>query len=154
MSARLSKIDELTLPDHSYLTAEDECYYLGEYTARKGFAFSDTNNLILNFKKSVSRRGLRDYKYKLQAIADAAAALRQAIREEFLREATLVPIPPSRARSDPLYDDRLLRMLGILGLGLDADIRELIDQDGSTEAFHDTENRPTPAFSYFSLLCG
>ena len=37
---RLTKIDDLTRPDHSYLTAADDCYFLGEYTARKGFAFS------------------------------------------------------------------------------------------------------------------
>ena len=50
---RLTKIDDLARPDHFYLTADDECYFLGEYTARKGFAFSPTNQLILNFKKSM-----------------------------------------------------------------------------------------------------
>ena len=46
---RLTKIDDLALPDHYYLTAEDDCYFLGEYTARKGYAFSPTNQLVLNF---------------------------------------------------------------------------------------------------------
>ena len=40
----------------AYLTAMDECYFLGEYTARKGFAFSATNQLILNFKKAMNKR--------------------------------------------------------------------------------------------------
>jgi hypothetical protein len=53
---RLTKIDDLTRPDHSYLTANDDCYFIGEYTARRGFAFSSTNNLILNFKKPMDRR--------------------------------------------------------------------------------------------------
>jgi hypothetical protein len=44
---RLTKIDDLARPDHSYLTAADDCYFLGEYTARKGFAFGATNRLIL-----------------------------------------------------------------------------------------------------------
>ena len=54
---RLSKIDDLMRCDHVYLDDSDQCYFLGEYTARMGFAYSATNNLILNFKKSVDRRG-------------------------------------------------------------------------------------------------
>ena len=49
---RLTEIDDLARPDHWYLTPEDDCYFLGEYTARKGFVFSATNQLVLNFKKS------------------------------------------------------------------------------------------------------
>jgi len=41
---RLTKIDDLIRPDHSYLTDVDSCYFLGEYTARKGYAFSPGNN--------------------------------------------------------------------------------------------------------------
>src|SRR6266700_839522 len=52
----IRKIDELTHPDHSYLTAEDVCYFLGEYTARKGFAGSAMNKLVLNLKKPISKR--------------------------------------------------------------------------------------------------
>ena len=53
---RLTKIDELTRPDHWYLDENDPCFFLGEYTARMGFVYSETNNLILNFKKSMDRR--------------------------------------------------------------------------------------------------
>ena len=146
MAARLTKIDALTLPDHRYLAAEDECYYLGEYSARKGYAYSQTNDLIQNFKKPVSRRDLPEYRYKLLAVDRAGAALRESLREEFLRVATLVPIPPSKARDDALYDDRLLRLLHALGQSLDVDIRELVIQTDSTEAFHDSVSRPTPDF--------
>jgi hypothetical protein len=52
---RLTEIDDLTRPDHFYLTPEDACYFLGEYTARKGYAFSPTNQLVLNFKKSLDK---------------------------------------------------------------------------------------------------
>jgi hypothetical protein len=54
---RLTKIDDLTRPDHFYLTPEDACYFLGEYTARKGYAFSPTNQLVLNFASSRDRVG-------------------------------------------------------------------------------------------------
>ena len=53
---RFTEIDELTRPDHSWLTDDDRCYFLGEYTARQGYSYSPTNNLILNFKKEMDRR--------------------------------------------------------------------------------------------------
>jgi hypothetical protein len=108
---RLTKIDELARPDHYYLTPADDCYFLGEYTARKGFAFSATNQLILNFKKSMDKRGTAQWRYKDRAIGEAAAAFRAALTGEWLDIATLIPIPPSKAKTDPLYDDRLVRML-------------------------------------------
>jgi hypothetical protein len=51
MARRLTKIDELTLPDHYRLEPTDDCYFIGEYTARGGYEQSDTNDLILNLKK-------------------------------------------------------------------------------------------------------
>lgn len=65
---RLTKIDDLIRPDHSYLTDADSCYFLGEYTARKGYAFSPGNNLVLNFKKSVGTRGTAQWQHKERAI--------------------------------------------------------------------------------------
>ena len=108
---RLTKIDDLARPDHYYLRAEDDCYFLGEYTARKGYAFSATNQLVLNFKKSMDKRGTAQWKYKDCAISDAAAAFRAALNGEWLDTATLIPIPPSKAKTELLYDDRLVRML-------------------------------------------
>lgn len=141
---RLTKIDELTLPDHSYLTPEDTCYFLGEYTARKGYAFSATNNLVLNFKKPVTRRGQAQWQYKEQAILQAAAAFRASLNAAWLNVATLVPIPPSKAKTDPLYDDRLVRMLKAIRAAPALDVRELIVQTKSTDAVHDQETRPRP----------
>jgi len=111
---RLTEIDDLTRPDHFYLMADDACYFLGEYTARKGFAFSPTNQLVLNFKKSLVKRGSQQWKYKEQAIGQAATAFRTALTGDLLDRITLVPIPPSKAKTDPLYDDRLVRMLGAI----------------------------------------
>jgi hypothetical protein len=125
---RLTKVDPLTLPDHHYLDPTDECYFLGEHTARKGFAFSATNHLVLNFKKSVILRGQSQYKYKALAIAQAGRAYSQALNVEWLNVATLVPIPPSKAPTDPLHDDRLIQMLRAIRSHPPLDIRELIAQ--------------------------
>src|ERR1700678_1926366 len=106
---RLTKIDDLTRPDHSYLTAADDCYFLGEYTARKGFAFSATNHLIFNLKKGMERQGRPEWPYKARAIQTVAEALRDALNDRARRTLTFVPVPPSKAQTDPLYDARLLQ---------------------------------------------
>ncbi len=49
----------------------DECLYLGEYTARKGYQFSDTNNLVFNLKKPMDRRGQPGWHYKRRDIEQA-----------------------------------------------------------------------------------
>ena len=76
---RFTKIDDLTRVDHWYLTENDACYFIGEYTARMGYAYSTTNNLVLNFKKTIDRRGLPEWRYKRRAIGQAAVAFRTAL---------------------------------------------------------------------------
>jgi hypothetical protein len=143
---RLTEIDDLSRPDHSYLSAADNCYFLGEYTARKGFAFSVTNQLIINLKKGMDRRNRPEWPYKARAIRTAAEALRASFTDDARGTLTFVPIPPSKAKGDPLYDDRLLQVLrGIWPDQAATDIRELILQPVSTDAVHDREDRPTPA---------
>ena len=142
---QLTKIDDLTRPDHSYLTAADECYFLGEYTARKGFAFSTTNNLIINLKKPVDRQGRPEWPYKARAIQTAAEALRTALNDNARQTLTFVPVPPSRAKTDPLYDDRLVQMLRSVWPGQAVDVRELVVQPQSSDAAHDRDDRPKPA---------
>ncbi len=132
---RFTRIDELTRPDHVWLTEDDACLFLGEYTAREGYAYSVTNNLIHNFKKSPDRRGRPEWRHKERAIERAAAAFRRALGDE-PPPLTLVPVPPSKARGDPLYDDRMTRMLQAIWPDQQADIRELIVQTESTTAAH------------------
>jgi hypothetical protein len=141
---RLTQVDELSRPDHYYLSADDTCYFLGEYTAQKGFAFSATNQLILNFKKPVDRKGKAEWRYKEQAIRQAAEAFRKALNDKWLNGALLVPIPPSKARTDPLYDDRMPRMLRAIRPEPQLDVRELIIQNASTDAAHHSDTRPRP----------
>jgi predicted amidophosphoribosyltransferase len=142
LAKRVLKIDALTLPDHHYLDAQDICYYAGEYTAGEGHAYSETNQLILNFKKSVDKRRTAQWQYKERAILQAAAIFRAAIKGD--AEITFVPIPPSKAKSDPLYDDRMLQLLQAVCRGRHTDIRELIIQRQSAAAAHLSDTRPTP----------
>lgn len=150
MALRLSKVDELILQTghHAYLTAEDQCYFLGEYTARGGWAFSETNQLILNFKIRPENRGSNRWYYKESAIRLAANYFKRVLNSPennaALQAVTLVPIPPSKTKADPLHDDRVLQMLRELGSGLQLDIRELVIQGSSADSFHDLAVRPRP----------
>ena len=141
---RLTKVDDLTRPDHWYLTADDACYFIGEYTAYRGYAHSDTNHLIFNFKKTMDRRGRPEWRYKDRAIQTAAAAFRRTLAPKDLDRLTFVPTPPSKAKGDPLYDDRLTRMLGAIRPKPPLDVRELVVQTVSTAAVHVRDVRPAP----------
>ncbi|WP_223272299.1 hypothetical protein [Sulfurirhabdus autotrophica] len=142
MARRILKIDALVLPDHYYLDEQDICYYAGEYTAGEGHAYSETNQLIHNFKKTVDKRGTAQWQYKERAIQRAANIFRAAIKSDM--PITFVPIPPSKARNDPMYDDRMVRLLQAICMGRYSDIRELVVQAQSLEAAHLSSTRPTP----------
>lgn len=141
---RLTQVDDLIRPDHYHLTADDTCYFLGEYTARADYSVSATNSLIFNFKKSLTKRGEYQWRYKEQAIRQSAEAFRRAINDAWFNSATLIPIPPSKSRTDPLYDDRLTRMLRAIRTQPPLDIRELIVQKASTDAVHHSDTRLRP----------
>jgi hypothetical protein len=143
--SRLTKIDELTRGDHTFLEPGDECLFFGEYTARKRWSFSETNKLVLNFKKPVERRGRPEWRYKIQAINEVARAFSFNIGNAF-GSITLVPVPPSKVRTDPAYDDRMMHMLRALRApaGMTPDVRELVVQNQPMPAAHDSANRPPP----------
>jgi hypothetical protein len=143
--SRLTKIDELTRADHTFLNSDDECLFFGEYSARKGFTHSATNQLILNFKKPLSRKGKPEWQHKLFAIKTAAVAFSSNIDRKFA-SLTLVPVPPSKLKADPLYDDRIMDMLRLLQApnGLKPDVRELVLQTLAMTAAHENPTRLPP----------
>ena len=141
---RATQIDQLTRRQHFYLEESDVCAFIGEYTARTGFGHSETNQLIYNFKKGKERRSKPDWPYKRRAIQHIAARLERILREQALNDYTFVPIPPSKARDDPDYDDRMSQVLQLIRPKQPIDMRELIIQTESTAAAHDSEDRPGP----------
>jgi hypothetical protein len=143
---RLTKIDELTRGDHTYLEVTDECLFFGDYTARKGFSHSATNNMILNFKKPMKFKATASWQYKAKAIGAVARAFSENLGTA-LGSITIIPIPPSKVRADPEYDDRLMTMLRAVQApqGIKPDIRELVVQAKTMPASHESENRLPPA---------
>lgn len=138
-------IDDLLRPLHAHLADRDQCYFLREYTSGRGYAHSETNRLIHNLKKPPDRRGRPEWRYKELAIQQVAREFRENLDLARLRRVTLVPMPPSKARGDPLYDDRMLRVLRAMDVEGQLDIRELLYLTQSIDAAHMTIDRPSVA---------
>jgi predicted amidophosphoribosyltransferase len=134
----LLKIDESNRSAHYYIEAAHECFFFHEYTARKGYAHSEGNGLVINLKKSVLQSGHPQYKYKGQAIETCASMLRAAFEKSpsVFTSATIVPIPPSRVPTDPEYDDRMMQVVSKACAGKGADVRHLVQQAQSYQASH------------------
>lgn len=138
----LLQIDAATRGDHVFLRPDDYCLYLGDYTARGGYGCSPINDLVLNFKKPVARRGRAEYVHKERAIERVGRFFRDSFVPDAFRQATFVPVPPSKAKDHPEYDDRVIRslvhMAGLVQgeLNVTADVRELVVQRQSYEPSH------------------
>lgn len=130
---QLRRIEKPDLDLHSYLTEDDECYYLYEYTSRRNFSFSPVNGLISNLKKCPERfRNTNVWRYKEDAIRQCGEDFRKTINPEFVKEATFVPVPPSKAKNDPKFDDRMSRVARTFS----PDVRDMVVQATSTQAAH------------------
>lgn len=132
MALRLQKIDPTNRGDHYYLAEDDECYFLYEYTAHAGWQGGATNQLIHNLQK---KRNARGYQYKAPAIAQCARDFSEVINADWLAQASLVPTPPSKIKTDPDYDDRICRVCSQIRKPGAPQVLELIEQIGSTETF-------------------
>ncbi len=89
----------------------DECYYAREYHPGRGFFYSESNQLVKNFKlDTIERPDLQ--KYKSSSIDKFAEELNQYFKENI--KFYIAFIPPSKIRSDIRYDDRMERTLNKL----------------------------------------
>ena len=139
-----TRIDDLTRADHFYLTDEDHCFFLGEYAVHAGYQYSETNRLILNFKKSVEHKEADQWQYKIEAIKFIANVFRRIFDRTKIAHYTFVPIPPSKDKTHELYDDRIPQMLNKIYPDGKLDIRKLIIQETAMPAAHKSAIRPTP----------
>lgn len=145
MSARFTKIDDLTRDQHRFLEEEDFILYLGEYTVDGGYKI-ETNSQILNFKMSPRKRvtNPNQFRYKDRAIEYWSRKLREAVAAERVPRIAWFPIPCSKPIGHQEYDDRLLRLLR-RAFGNAAVVLSAISQREARVAAHDTGDRPDPA---------
>lgn len=139
----LTRIDKLLLREYPHLDSSDECYFLREYTPGHGYAWSVANGLISSFKTSPALRDTPQWGYKREALEQLARELQASVDPAWLRRATLVPMPPSKAPGHPEHDDRMLQLLQKLGPA-PLDVRELLYQARSMDAAHASPDRPQP----------
>lgn len=132
MTLRLQRIDDTNSGEHSFLSSDDECYYLYEYTSGAGWRGGETNQLIHNLQK---KRGDGGHHYKPGAIRRCSADLSRTLSSEWLAGSVLVPVPPSKIKTDPLHDDRMSRICHGIRRPNEPDVREIIEQIRSTETF-------------------
>lgn len=154
---RLQKIDELHLRSHKYLTSEDECYYFMDYTAPASEHKTEENRIILNFKKKMDRKGRWDWDYKRIAIQDVSKLFIQNVPPIISRDAIMVPVPPSRAKEDPLYDDRLVQLVkNYCKEHPLTEYREIVSLKSNIKPTHEEEKTPAelmPMFNIDKSLC-
>lgn len=124
-SPQIRKISDLERGDHWYLAPEHDCFFFGEYTARAGYSHSSTNQIITNIKKKPNLQGTAQWQYKLRDMVTVATAIRGAINPQSYGSVTLVPIPPSKLRTDPDYDPRMTHIARTVSP--QANVRELIE---------------------------
>lgn len=129
------KIDENNRGDHPHLTSDDEIYFLREYTSGQNFKFSTANNIISNLKKKPSKSHLAEYSHKIRAMKECAEELSGAIHIDWLKTATLVPVPSSKIPGDPEHDDRMGRICRAIKPS--TDVREIVRQKSSIKAAHE-----------------
>ncbi|MEX2962860.1 hypothetical protein [Microbulbifer sp. TYP-18] len=147
------EIDDETRCDHWYLEAHDRCFYFGHYTPKKYikgdvWSHSPTNKLIYNLKKPP---GARWQKYKTQAEQKVARLL--ADHNSF-QDYIFVPVPPSKQKGHPEYDDRMIRILHYLRkLRPEVQFLELVRQTQSLSPFHVAGARlpPKDLVNYYQI---
>jgi predicted amidophosphoribosyltransferase len=140
---RFRKIDALTLPDHTRLTAEDVCLFLIEKTSHRDYSFSPANQLIANIKRNPATSSPGALRHKNQDMKKCSMALKHALNGDWLQDAVLIPVPPSKAINHPEYDDRMETICR--QIGPEVDVRNLVKQNASMVASHERApgERPT-----------
>lgn len=148
-------MDETVTGQHAALRLpDDECFYLLEFHPGKRYGFNPDNDLVKNLKRRIDRSGVIALKRKEWALRDIAYLLRPALASLFdFAATTFVPVPPSKGRSDPFYDHRVARLLG-LACPASADIRELIVCREGRDPAHFNAVRPTAAMLMENYVLG
>ncbi len=156
---RLQLIDQAVRHSHTYLKAKHKCYFLREYTAGQGYKHGETNQLIINLKKEMSLKDSKEWKYKEKAICQIAKELSAALTDSNFKSAVFVPMPPSKVRSDPEYDPRLILILKLMNKqhGCKVTISDCASEKHSRTAAHSLtashiSSRPPPEKKMETLI--
>ena len=147
-SSTLLESDQHIISRYSRLGAGDSFSFLGEYERNNQLPHTETKKIIRKLKKFDSRGRQR---CNIDAVAHSALALHRVFEVHNLEDVTFVPVPPSKMRDDPLYDDRLMLVLQVFNelrredSNRPIDIREIVSQSESTKSAHSSFDARDPA---------
>lgn len=143
---RWRKTDESIFLAHCPNHAEQFLFFARIYTIGQGYQFSTTNQLIFNLKKSPQSSSAELY-YKRRSIrqfAQEVIALFQAQLSP-ARSITLVPMPPSKDRFHPAYDDRMEQVASAIATEFtNVEWLPMLQATGSRESSHLRSGRRDP----------
>lgn len=143
---RFQKLSEFELADHRFLEPGDSCYYLGEYIADGlGYQHGGWNQSIKNLQHSPRSDSQLIY-YKNRAINEIVEIMLSAGKR--LDGYTWIPVPPSKCKDNPEYDDRLIQILRKLNARYpgDIEIRDPIFQPADLADSNIGEPRQPPEY--------
>jgi hypothetical protein len=95
------KIDIVENPPF-YLETDDLCYYARDYISKGGYAASEANGLISNFKKDISKKGTNQWRYKVNAAYQFADELSKVLP----KDSCISFLPTSKCCDDGDFDPR------------------------------------------------
>lgn len=158
MAVRLLKIDQSVIRQHSFLNPNDNCYYIHEYTANKGYAHSEANNLILNLKiRPTETRRLSHKRHAIKTcISDLTALIAPGIQKDGPETYTITAIPPSLVSGDPDYDDRMQQIAKGLAINTGIHYADIVRQSESYTSSHSAANgsrkKPEELIKIYSIV--
>jgi len=126
--------------------AEDICYYIWKYNPNSEVNES-VHSFVKNFKRNPQELQGNTFfpKYKSQSINKAAHELslicnRLEDNNKF-KDSIWLPIPPSKSKADPLYDDRLVKVLESINSSFRLKFHDIFSTINSTESSHKSNER-------------
>lgn len=141
-SAKLRLVTDLERPDHWHLQPDDKCAFFGEYAARQGYTHSDTNQIIANLKKKPELKNTGQWPHKVRAMAKVSLSIARNLTPDGLSNSTFVPMPSSKTKQHPQYDDRMAQV--VRGIGANIDMREILATITDRDPMHESSKRRDP----------
>lgn len=128
MTKSFTELKQEDLIEHNNLDIDDSIFHLEYYESGGTFQESTGNNLIINLKKRIDKKGESDWIHKKKAIRSIAVKIAEELNsgsENAYRRIYWIPVPPSKMKTDPMYDDRVYQIL-VLSQAVCNDDRHLV----------------------------
>lgn len=106
------KFDGITYPFPAYINQSEDCRFARDYIPGIGYKGCQTNDLVLNFKQDISKKGSGSWQYRqwaLNVFADELASIFGSNSQSFVTN-----IPTSKPRTSNQYDFRFEDMFQAL----------------------------------------